>query len=119
MALAKIQGIQTESLFSNERLTVTFPRANRKEPLPRIGSKRVWKDLGEPTKITGVKDLVVYLLLGDDVPAPTIGEAGIVYPPYVPSPTTSRNRKLLIYQEFPVYTDVLRDVQSLLPLPLE
>ena len=117
MAMAKMQGIQTESLFSNERLTVTFPRENRKEPLPKVGSKRVWKDLGEPTKITGTKDLAVYLLLGDDAPAPIVGEGGITYPPYVPSPTTARTRKILIYQEFPVYTELLRDVRSSFPIP--
>jgi hypothetical protein len=110
MALAKMQGIQTESLFSNERLTVTFPREDRKEPLPKVGSKRVWEALGEPTKITGTKNLASYLLLGDDVPAPIIDEAGITYPAYKPTPTSTKTRKILIYQEFPVYTPVLREV---------
>ncbi|TEB32035.1 hypothetical protein FA13DRAFT_1628369, partial [Coprinellus micaceus] len=108
LALAKVQGIQTESLYSNERLMVTFPREDRKKPVPSIGSERQWKVLGEPTKVNTVKNIACHFLAGDDAPPPIVGEKGVTFPPYTPSAETTWDRKLLIYQDDLLVLQVLR-----------
>ncbi|KAJ3517571.1 hypothetical protein NMY22_g13940 [Coprinellus aureogranulatus] len=113
IALAATMGVQTESLYSNERLASTFPREDTKAPLPRINSRRQWKQQRKPTKLDSVARLTKYLLSDDNVPIPkgTV-DGALVLPEVELNPKAKR--KVLIFQEFalhmPVLMDVLRNV---------
>lgn len=94
---------------------VTLPGEYSKKNLPSIKSMRDWEDLGKPTKIDTVCRLVVYLLKGDDAPSPTVHPRdGISFPDYEPAPGTPKTRKVIIFQDFPIYMPVLSDVSLLL-----
>lgn len=108
IAMAQLSGFQTESCYSNERLTCTFPRLNSKDPVPRVTSMRAWEKLGSPTKITATARLVAYLLSGDDVPIPLPVDGNITVPDRTPDPSSTR--KVLVYQEFTVFAQLLIDV---------
>lgn len=100
-------GIQTESCYSNERMLVTLPRPDTKQPIPRITSMEDLEAMGSPTKVVATAKLAGYMLSDDNalIPRPVNGE--LIIPDYVPNP--SATRKVLIYNEFTIFMPFLID----------
>jgi hypothetical protein len=106
-------GIVTESFYSNERMSVSFPRADTNAPIPRVLSRREWEKV-KTTKFDVTGQLVSYLLSSDIGPRPSIKNGTIVIPELDPTQVGPRTRKVLIYQEWSLFVQRLMDVSLML-----
>ena len=90
-------------------MAVTFPRQDTSAPVPRFTSFRQWEPV-KSTKIDSAAKLVQHLLQSDNAPPPIIEGGRIQFPP-IPAPAAGqqhpKTRKILIYQEFAFYSQLL------------
>jgi hypothetical protein len=109
LSQAAALGIATETFWSSERMAVTFPRENTSAPIPRVTSARQW-DKMKTTKLHATLQIAIHLLSSDLAPMPTVKDGDLIIPAFVlPSPNP-RTRKILIYQEWSLFLQLLVDV---------
>lgn len=110
-------GVATESFWSNERMSVTFPREDTSAPIPRVKSRRMWETM-KTTKIDVAARLAFYLLCSDTAPRPRLRKGNLLLPELDPNQPASRTRKILIYQEWAIFLQLLLDVSSCFVSPI-
>ncbi|KAJ2911463.1 hypothetical protein MD484_g8951, partial [Candolleomyces efflorescens] len=109
LSQAAALGIATESFWSNERMSVTFPREDMTAPIPRVRSLRQWEGM-KTTKIDVAARLTYYLLSSDSAPRPVIKDGQLALHRIDPAKAGPRTRKVLIYQEWAFFLQLLLDV---------
>jgi TATA-binding protein-associated factor len=96
-----------------------YPRSSLKAKIPSFNSLEEWQEK-KSTKIDICAHMCLHLLSRDDA-APMIFKDGGVIFPEAPQPTPgeviSRNNKILIYQEFPSFGPLVRQVFKLYGIP--
>ncbi len=65
------------------------------------------------TKLNALMQLLLHLLSDDTVEPPTVTDGTIVYPPLPDGHPTSRQRKILVYYEYPMSTATVQSVMKL------
>ena len=99
----------------------TYPRLSLTDPIPRFNSLEEW-DSHKSTKVDICACMCRHLLSRDDAPEMSLRDGQVIFPD-IPPPTPGENVqkeiKILIYQEFPSFGPLLRDVRALLSSPLQ
>ncbi|KAJ2932839.1 hypothetical protein H1R20_g4266, partial [Candolleomyces eurysporus] len=114
LSQAAALGVATESFWSNERMSVTFPREDMSAPIPRFTSYRMWEPK-KTTKVDTTARLAAYLLSSDAAPRPTVVDGALVLPEIDLTQAGPRTRKILIYQEWAIFLQLLIDAMYKVP----
>ncbi|TFK16560.1 hypothetical protein FA15DRAFT_607055, partial [Coprinopsis marcescibilis] len=105
---ANARGISSDDFYTSQRMAATFPQPDPSQPIPTFTSLEEWEPV-KSTKIDVASRIVVHLCTSDDAPMAEF-ENGAVKFPLIPTPSEgppSRTRKILVYQEFTVFTPLL------------
>lgn len=97
-------------------MAVTFPREDMSAPIPRITSRHMWEPM-KTTKLDATARLTGYLLSSDAAPQPTIEDGVFVIPDIDRNRGGPRTRKILIYQEWAIFLQLLLDASPFFKSP--
>ncbi|KAJ2914050.1 hypothetical protein MD484_g6375, partial [Candolleomyces efflorescens] len=106
------RSITSTTFYIEHRMGVTFARADPSEPIPVFKSIEEW-ETQLSTKIDNLVTISIHFLTRDDMPMVSSENGLVIYPR---APTTvgfTRNTKILIYQEFPSNTALVRNIFAL------
>ncbi|EAU80360.1 hypothetical protein CC1G_12776 [Coprinopsis cinerea okayama7 len=108
-SIANSRNITSSSFYLAHRQTVTFAREDPNESIPEFETLEAWEER-KSTKIDTVVKVAKWLTSRDDAPIPEFHEGEVIYPDPPASSTFTRNRKVLVYQEFPSFTGLVRNI---------
>ncbi|RXW12649.1 hypothetical protein EST38_g13204 [Candolleomyces aberdarensis] len=114
---ANSRNATSQTFYLEHRMGVTFARADPDEPIPVFKTIKEWEQQMS-TKINVLVIVSRYILTRDDMP-PVRFENGA--PVLSPAPTTlrfTREIKIVIYQEFPLYTALVINIFQLYNIPV-
>jgi hypothetical protein len=105
----------SSTFYLRSRLGATYPRLNLTDKIPRFKTMDEWQK-AKSTKVDTLARMCLHLLSRDDAPPMVFEDGGVVFPPVAapaPHELISQDRKIIIYQEFPSFGPMVRDVRSL------
>ncbi|RXW12331.1 hypothetical protein EST38_g13525, partial [Candolleomyces aberdarensis] len=114
---ANSRNATSQTFYLEHRMGVTFARADPDDPIPVFKTIKEWEQQMS-TKINVLVIVSRYILTRDDMP-PVRFENGA--PVLSPAPTTlrfTRDIKIVIYQEFPLYTLLAINIFKLYDIPV-
>lgn len=97
-----------------------YPRLNLENNIPSFESLEDWQKQ-KSTKVDVCAKMCLHILSRDDAPMMEFKDGQVFFPkipPPVPGETVSILAKILIYQEFPSFGPLVRNVRVFLVFPL-
>lgn len=106
--------IFSSTFYLPSRMGAIYPRRSLTEKIPHFKTLEEWQSR-KSTKIDTCARMCRHLLSRDDAPDMTFKDGQVVFPD-VPQPRpgeeVAQERKILIYQEFPSFGPLLRNVRA-------
>jgi hypothetical protein len=90
----------------------TYPRLALTDDIPKFKNLEEWKSR-KSTKVDTCAQMCLHLLSRDDAPSMIFEDGAVIYPEVakpMPGEQVSQKTKILIYQEFPTFGDLVRTV---------
>ncbi|TFK19678.1 hypothetical protein FA15DRAFT_601103 [Coprinopsis marcescibilis] len=109
---ANARKVANSRFYLEHRKGVTFAREPSDPPCPKFNTLEEWEDR-KSSKIDCLVRMVQHILTRDDMPPVTFENGVPVFDPAPGSPTFTRDVKILIYQEFPSFIPLVRNVFEL------
>lgn len=106
----------SSTFYLRSRLGATYPRLSLTDKIPRFKTMEEWQK-AKSTKVDILARMCLHLLSRDDAPAMAFKDGGVVFPPVsapAPGERISQKMKILVYQEFPSFGPMVRDVSRIL-----
>lgn len=106
--------IVSRSFYIDHKLATGFARIDLSENIPTFETLEQWREL-KSTKVDTVALACVHLLSSDSAPRIYVENDVAIFPPIPPrldGKEHTKTNKILIYQEFPSMTPLLRNVRA-------
>ena len=106
----------SSSFYLPSRMGATYPRLSLGDKIPRFKALEDWKS-GKSTKVDVCARMCRHLLSRDDAPSMIFEDGAVIFPEVprsTPGQQLSQATKILVYQEFPTFGPLVRDVRTLL-----
>jgi hypothetical protein len=101
----------SNTFYLEHRKAVAFARDDPSEAIPVFKNLEEWEPI-KSTKLDLCARICQYILSSDSAPQIHFEDGVPIFPPIVPSRAETQETKVLIYQEFPSFTGLLRNVSS-------
>lgn len=101
--------LMNRGFYVPHRLCIAYAREDIKDPIPHFSSIEEWEPV-KSTKMQAVVDLCRHFLTRDDAPRPHVSKGVLRFPKMPTTRTFLQTLKILIYQEYPSMSPLLRQV---------
>jgi hypothetical protein len=110
---ANCRNITSNTFYLEHRMGVTFAREDPDDPIPVFKTREEWEQQ-KSTKINTAVLVTEYFLQRDDVSPVEFQGGGPLFPALPSTPHFTRDVKVMVYQEWPSYTPLVRRVSLVL-----
>jgi len=97
-------------------MSATYPRLSMTDKIPRFKTREDWESC-KSTKVDVCARMCLHLISRDDAPRMVFEDGAVIFPE-VPKPMhgerVSQELKIVIFQDFPSFGPLVRDVRTLL-----
>ncbi len=97
-------------------MAATYPRRSLKDKIPKFKTLEEWQS-HKSTKVDVCAQMAIHLTSRDDAPDMVFKDGTVIFPKApnpMPGGQISQTTKLLVYQQFPTFGPLVRNVRTFL-----